>query len=183
MSKDKFEEVISSDLVFRGKFLQVVRDKVRMPQGKESFREYILHPGAAMIIPEVGPDRLIVEKQYRHALKKIFLEFPAGKIDKGETSLQAGQRELLEETGYVAKKWQFLTTIHPVIGYANEKIDIYLAGELHFQGAQPDGDEDLEIEEISFAELQKKLRAGEITDVKTQIGIFWYEKFRQGEWS
>ena len=107
-----------------------MRDRVINYDGKEYVREYIHHSGAAMIIPLTSTGHVILERQFRYAVKKVFLEFPAGKTDPGEESLKTAQRELQEETGYTAGRWTFLTTIHPVIGYSNEWIDIYLAQDL-----------------------------------------------------
>lgn len=182
MSENQTEVIVSSEYVFRGFFLKVIRDIVRLPNGKQATREYIHHPGAALIIPLLDNGRLVMEKQYRHALKKVFLEFPAGKMDQGETPLQTAQRELLEETGYTAKEWKHLTTIHPVIGYANERIEIFLAQGLEQKGAQLDEGEHLDVVETEFTDLLKLVQAGEVTDVKTQIGVFWLEKIKMGLW-
>jgi ADP-ribose pyrophosphatase len=176
------EKVLNSKLVFQGTFLKVIRDRVRMEDGHEKNIEYIRHPGAACIIPLKANGKIIMEMQYRHPLNKIFLEFPAGKIDHGETTLQTAQRELKEETGYTANKWTFLTMIHPVIGYSDEKIDIYLAEELTSGKAELDPGEKVELFELTHEQLMERVRLGEVTDVKTQIASFWLDKILREGW-
>jgi ADP-ribose pyrophosphatase len=181
--KHLMEKVLSSRQIFKGRFLKVEQDQVMAPDGREYTREYILHPGAAMMIPLLPNGNVVMVHQYRHAVKQVFLEFPAGKRDKGEDSLVTAKRELLEETGYVAKDWRYLTQIHPVIGYSNEHIDLYLAKDLTKSEQRLDHGEFLEVVEMSPAELMKQVHAGKITDVKTQIGVFWLDKILRGEWS
>ncbi|MCX7978287.1 MAG: NUDIX hydrolase [Bdellovibrionaceae bacterium] len=177
------EEILHSEMVFHGKFLKIIRDKIKTQSGRTAFREYVLHPGAALVIPVLKDGRLVMERQYRHALKEVFLEFPAGKIDHGETSEEAAQRELMEGTGYRGAEFRFLTRIYPVIGYSNEFIDLYVATGLEFLGQNLDKDEDLTVEIFEFEKLLPWVREGKIADVKTQIALFWYEKILRGEWS
>jgi ADP-ribose pyrophosphatase len=175
------EKVLKSEIVFQGRFLKIWRDDVELPNGHRSFREYIKHPGAAMIIPILPNGKILMIYQYRHAVGQVFLEFPAGKNDPGETSLQSAHRELQEEVHYQAAKMSLLTSIHPVIGYSNEKIDIYMAEDLTPKAGHSDPDEILETVEFELDDLEAKIWKNEITDVKTQIGIFWLLKhFRNG---
>ncbi len=180
--KDLTEKTIESELVFQGHWLKVQRDKVLLPDGGKSIREYVLHPGAALMIPVLDDGRLVMIEQYRHPLKRNFLEFPAGKIDHGETSLQTAHRELREEVGAVAKSMQLMTRIHPVIGYGDEFIDLYMAKDLTWVDPEPDEGEILNIQEISFDEAFALLRQGQITDVKTSLALFWYEKILNAKW-
>lgn len=180
--KKLIEKKLKSDLVYQGSFLKVLRDEVELPNGKKSTREYIPHPGAAMIIPVNGQGNLIMLKQFRYAVQSVFIEFPAGKIDKGEDPLQTAKRELQEETGLIASKYQHLTTIHPVIGYSDERIEIYLAHDMTQAQARLDDEEFLDVFEISFDEAMALMKKGEITDVKTMIGLFWYQQVLQGKW-
>lgn len=173
---------VNSRDVYSGKFLKVKQDEVRLPDGSIAFREYIVHPGATMVIPLGDDGKVVMIRQFRYPLKSWFLEFPAGKIDQGEDSLTTGKRELEEETGFRAESWRFLTTIHPVIGYADEKIDIYLAQGLSQHQATPEAGEHIEVLAFSPTELIEKVKAGEITDVKTQIGVFWLEKTLAMKW-
>lgn len=180
--KKLHEKTIKSELIYKGNWLKVQRDHVRLPDGAKTFREYILHPGAALILPVLDDGRMVMIEQYRHPLKKVFLEFPAGKIDKGETSLRTAHRELREEIGATSKKMRLMTRIHPVIGYSDEIIDLYLATGLSFQEAQPDEGEFLNITEIELTKAFKLLQQGKITDVKTAMALFWYEKILNSSW-
>ncbi|WII72839.1 NUDIX hydrolase [Bdellovibrio sp. 22V] len=177
------EKTLSTKQIFRGRFLKVEQDEVQAPDGKTYTREYILHPGAAMMIPLLPNGNVVMIHQYRHAVKKVFLEFPAGKRDHGEDSLVTAKRELMEETGYDAKEWTFLTTIHPVIGYSNEHIDLYLAKNLVHVEQKLDHGEFIEVVEIKPQELMRFVREGNVSDVKTQIGAFWLDKILREEWN
>lgn len=177
MSEKLIEKTISSSEVFKGTFLKVTQDQVVLPNGHRSIREYIKHPGAALIIPVLDDGKLVMLNQYRHPLNKIFLEFPAGKIDPGETSLETAKRELMEETGYQAEDFQFLTTIHPCIGYSDEKIDLYLAKKIKkVSDANPDEGELIETQIISREKLREKVFSGELSDVKTLVAALWILK-------
>ena len=177
------EKTLSSKQVYKGRFLKVEQDQVQAPDGKIYVREYIMHPGAAMMIPLLENGNVVMVHQYRHAVKQVFLEFPAGKRDHGEETLLTAKRELKEETGYDAKDWKFLTTIHPVIGYSNEHIDLFLARDLTLSDRKLDHGEFLEVVEIKPQELMSYVRDGKVSDVKTQIGAFWLDKILRGEWN
>ena len=177
------ETELSSEVVYQGRFLQIRQDQVRMPDGTQSRREYVVHPGAAAMVPLFADGRVLIERQFRYPLREVFIEIPAGKIDPGETSLQTAQRELIEETGYRAGEWAFLTTIHPAIGFADEILDIYLCRELEQVGRALDAGEFLEIDIVSLGWLVDEVRAGRLTDVKTQIAVRWLERIVSGQWS
>ncbi len=176
------ETEIASTTVFHGHLLHVKRDQVLLPNGAEAGREYIVHPGAVLVVPVLDDGRLIFERQYRYPLRRAFLELPAGKIDSDEDPLTTGKRELLEETGYSALNWHYLTTLHPCIGYSNERILIYLATGLQEGQHNRDHDEMLEVLSLSLQEALLKMRQGEITDGKTMVALFWAEKFLAGDW-
>lgn len=171
------EQTLASELVYRSGFLQIIRDQVLLPNGKKAQREYYQHPGASLVIPRLSDGSLIMVEQYRHALKRTFLEFPAGKKDPGEDFSQTAQRELEEETGYFAENVKYLTTIHPVIGYSTEEIQIFLAEDMQMKTQRTDPGEFLNVIEISFTELEEKVKSGLVTDVKTQIAFFWLKNF------
>ena len=124
--KDLRETTIDSQVVYDGNFLQMRRDRVRLPNGHESAREFIVHPGAATMIPIFPDERILVERQYRYPVGLTMIEMPAGKIDPGESAIQTAKRELVEETGYLAREWAFLTRLHPAIGFATEVMDLFL---------------------------------------------------------
>ena len=180
---DMTEKQLASETVFQGKLLRVKSDAVSLPDGKPATREYVEHGGAVMIIPLLDSGELVMERQYRYVLGAHCLEFPAGKIDPGEEPLVTGRRELLEETGYVARDWIYLSTIHPTVAYSTERILVYLARGLEHRGSNLDEGEFLEVLNLSLAALLELVRTGEITDVKTVIGVFWLEKLLRGEWA
>ena len=125
--KDLHEHQINTSKVYEGRLLHVHRDEVRLPDGNTSVREYIKHPGAVVVLPLTNSGEIILERQHRYPLGRDFIEVPAGKIDPGEETLACARRELLEETGYTAKEWQYVTTVYPCIGYADERLVYYLA--------------------------------------------------------
>jgi ADP-ribose pyrophosphatase len=172
------EHCISSEHVLDGSFLAVHRDVVRLPDGQQASREYIRHPGAAMIIPVLADGRVVVVRQYRYPLKQVFVEFPAGKIDRGEHHRATALRELHEETGYRAGKIEHLTTIHNAIAYSDEHIELYVATELTLAEQRLDAGEFLDVEIVSLEWMLTELQAHRLTDVKTQIGVFWLARIR-----
>jgi ADP-ribose pyrophosphatase len=165
------ETHIASENVFDGQLLHVKRDTVRLPDGATATREYIDHPGAVMIIPRLPDGKLLMERQFRYPLARVFIEFPAGKIDPGEEPAATAARELLEETGYTAGSWAHIGTLHPLITYSTERIEIYTAGALTFVGAKLDAGEFVETFSVAVDEALAWLDRGEITDVKTMLGL------------
>jgi ADP-ribose pyrophosphatase len=176
------EATVEQQIVYDGKFLKVRRDMARLPNGRLASREFVLHPGASAMVPIGDDERVLVERQFRYATGNIYVEFPAGKLDPGETSFQTARRELLEETGYTAREWAFLTRIHPAIGFSDEVLDIYLARGLTLQAHDRDVDELLELEWVTLGWMVDELRAGRLPDVKTQIAVHWLERLYSGQW-
>jgi ADP-ribose pyrophosphatase len=180
---DHLKEVrIDSALAYDGAFLKVQKDTVRLPNGQPATREYIHHPGAVVILPMFDDGSILLERQFRYPLDRVFIEFPAGKIDPGEEALACAKRELLEETGYSARDWQFLCTIHNAIAYADEHLDIFLARGLTAGERKLDEEEFLDVFHASIDELLTWVKEGKVTDVKTIIGAFWLDKLRSGDW-
>ena len=171
------EHCIHSDTIADGGMLTVKRDQVRLPNGHESQREYVLHPGAVVVVPLLPNGRVVLEKQFRYPLHQVFVELPAGKIDAGEDILVTGQRELLEETGYTATEWVKLGLQHPCIGYSNEVIHIYLATGLIPGEHARDDDEAMDVFEEDFETCLSMIQRGEITDGKTIVAMFLAEKY------
>ena len=177
------ESCINSEQVWQGRLLDVRRDRVRLPDGSEGVREYVIHPGAVVIIPVLPNGKLIFERQYRYPVGRVMLELPAGKIDPEEDPFNTAQRELQEETGHTAQQWRHLATMHPTIGYANERIEIYLAQQLTSLGKNDlDEGEFLELVELSLDEALVAIREGNLTDGKTLAAILWAEKILTGVW-
>lgn len=180
--KNLRESKIDGQSAFSGKLLEVRVDRARLPDNREALREYVVHPGAVMVIGALDNGRLIFERQFRYPLDRVFLELPAGKIDLGEDILECAKRELREETGYEAADWRYVGVIHPCIGYSNERIEIFLARGLRHVGAALDEGEFLEVLELSLDEALEAVRGGEITDAKTTVGVLWAEKILRGGW-
>ncbi len=177
------ETQIESTQVYHGKLLDVRLDRVRLPDGHESLREYVIHQGAVVIIPALDNGDLIFERQFRYPLRKAFLELPAGKIEPGEDILSTAGRELLEETGHSASEWRYLGVMHPCIGYSNERIEIFLARGLRRESDQQlDHGEFLDVLPLSLDEAINAVRNGEITDGKTIAALFWAEKIIRSGW-
>jgi ADP-ribose pyrophosphatase len=177
------ETRIDGELAYDGHFLKVTRDRIKLPDGSETRREFIRHPGAVVILPLLPDGRVLLERQFRYPNDRVFIEFPAGKIDPGEDPLATAKRELEEETGYTAKEWNFVCTIHNAIAYSDEHLDIFLARDLTQGEAKLDEGEFLELFTATVPELLEMVRKGEITDVKTIIGTFWLEKYAAGTWT
>lgn len=176
------ETCIETDLVQQGKFLQWRRDRVRLPDGRVAEREYVVHPGAVMVVPILPDGRLVMERQFRYPVGMTMIEFPAGKLDAGEGGLACAQRELLEETGYRAARWARAGVMHPVIGYATEVIEIWFADGLTQGERHLDDGEFLDVFAASQDELEHWMQQGRLTDAKTVVGMMWLRQWRAGAW-
>lgn len=176
------EELVSSQQVYRGHFLDVRRDEIRLPDGRLAAREYIVHPGAVMIVPLLDDGRVVVERQFRYPLGRVMLEFPAGKLDAGEPPLHCAIRELAEETGYRAREWARAGILHNAIAYSNEGIEVWFARGLEQGARQLDDGEFLDVSAATVAELEDSALRGELTDAKTLIGLLWLQNWQSGRW-
>lgn len=181
-NSDFTETQISSRTVYRGKLLHVLEDEVRLCDGGSARREYIRHPGAAVMVPMPDPHSVVLVRQFRYPLARHFYEVPAGKIDPGEETLATARRELREECGFEAGEWRHLATVHPCIGYADERMELYLARQLTPVEHAPDPDEFLERVTVGFPEALHWVRDGRITDVKTIIGLMWADRVCRDGW-
>ncbi|MCO5979072.1 NUDIX domain-containing protein [Ideonella oryzae] len=177
------ETTVSSEVVYRGHFLEVRKDQIALPDGSQAGREYIIHPGAVVIVPILDDGRLVLERQYRYPLQQVLLEFPAGKLDPGESRLSAAARELAEETGYRAREWARAGVLHNAAAYSDEFIEIWFArglvpGERHL-----DHGELIDLCLMTEEALDALAAEGGLTDAKTLIGLQWLQKWRAGRWS
>jgi ADP-ribose pyrophosphatase len=177
------ESKLHSEQVLKGHFLDVRRDIVRLPDGSEASREYIIHPGAVMIVAQLDDGQLVLERQFRYPVQSVMIEFPAGKLDAGETSLSCAQRELLEETGYTARDWARAGVLHPVISYSTEFIDIWFARGLTLHERKLDAGEFLDVFTALPSALLEMSRNGQLTDAKTLTGILWLQNVMSGAWA
>ena len=180
------EKKLATEELFRGRLLHAVRDTVRLPDGASAQREYLVHPGAVMIVPLLesagGETRVVLERQFRYPVGQVMIEFPAGKLDPGEDTQLCAQRELLEETGYSASEWAHAGLLHPVISYSTEVIDIWFARGLTLGERQLDPGEFLDVFTATPAELLQWCCAGQVTDAKTLTGALWLQNFLAGAW-
>ena len=176
------ETLTSSEDILQGHFLQVRRDTVRLPDGSHATREYVIHPGAVMIVAQLDDGRVVLERQYRYPVQAVMIEFPAGKLDAGEASLACARRELLEETGYTAREWARAGVLHPVISYSTEFIDIWFARGLTLGERKLDAGEFLDVFTATPAELHGWCAGGQVTDAKTLSGMLWLQNVLAGTW-
>ena len=181
------EEQLRSEPLFEGSFLKAFRDRVRLPDGSEADREYVVHPGAVMIVPLLedssGGLRLVMERQYRYPVARTIVEFPAGKLDPGEPTLACAQRELREETGYTATEWARAGVLHPVVAYSTEFIEVWFARGLTAGERALDAGEFLDVFTATPQELADWCRDGTVTDAKTLIGALWLQNVQSGAWA
>ncbi len=177
------ERTLESRLAYQGSFLTVRHDLVGLPDGRTATREYIVHPGAVMVVPLLDDGRAVVERQYRHPLRRVMLEFPAGKLDAGEDPFDCARRELAEETGYTAREWARAGVLHNAIAYSDEGIEIWFARGLHAGERRLDAGEFLDVDRMSADELEAAAAAGVLTDAKTLIGLLWWRHWREGRWA
>ena len=176
------EHATEREELLKGHFLHVVRDTVRLPDGGSATREYVLHPGAVAVVPLLDDGRIVLERQYRHATRQVMIEIPAGKLDAGEAPLVCGQRELLEETGYVAREWAYAFTTYPTVAYSDEAIEVWFARGLSHQGAKLDQGEFLEVFTATPQEFLGWVREGRIVDSKTLAAAVWIQNVLAGTW-
>jgi len=174
---DLTESCIVSNTIPSGGMMTIKSDQVLLPSGRTGQREYVIHPGASVVLALLPNGHVLLEKQFRYPLHQVFIELPAGKIDASEPPLMTAQRELLEETGYTANEWVELGRQYPCIGYSNEVIHMYLALGLTAGAPQRDEDEALEVFDLSFADCLGLIKSGQISDGKTMLTLFMAERY------
>jgi len=170
------ETQLASTLSFKGELLEVRSDKVRLPNGGTGTREFVVHSGAVLAVPVLDDGRLVLERQFRYPVRRVMLEFPAGKLDAGETPLACAKRELQEEAGYTAATWKKLGTIHPEIGYSTEFIEMYEATGLAHVGQRLDEGEFLDVVAMTESELLATYDCGGFTDGKSVAALFAWRR-------
>lgn len=171
------EKTMKSDKLYEGKLLNLRVDTVELPNKKYSKREVVEHPGGVAVIPITEDNCIVLVKQYRKAVERFLLEIPAGKLELNEEPRQTAQRELKEETGFEARKLEYLLEFYTSPGFSNEKIYLFLASDLIEGETNPDAGEFVEVEKYSINDLIKMVERGEIIDSKTIIGINYAKKY------
>jgi ADP-ribose pyrophosphatase len=169
-------KVLSSKVVYQGKVFKVTSDKVKEPNGITAIRDVIRHSGSVVILPvdESGDEpRVLLERQYRYAAQSYLWELPAGRIDPGENALAGAKRELIEETGYRAKKWRRVLRFYASPGFLDETMEIFLARELTPGQAEPEADESIECHLVPLSEAIDMIFSGKIHDGKAIAGVLW----------
>jgi ADP-ribose pyrophosphatase len=166
-----FETVLASERVYEGRILNLRVDQIRTSQGVEALREIVENGGAVAVVAVDDQQRVVLVKQYRHAIRAVITEVPAGKLDGDEDPLEGAQRELGEETGFRAGRWQSLSSIYPSPAWSTEYIYLYLATELIPGPMAMDVDEAIEVVLLPLAEAIELVRSGVITDAKTVAAL------------
>jgi ADP-ribose pyrophosphatase len=176
------ERRLDSTELLKGHFLHAFRDTVALPDGSTATREYVVHPGAVMIIPLLDNGEVVLERQYRYPVQQVMIEMPAGKLDPGEDVLACARRELQEETGYTAREWARAGLLHPVISYSTEFIEVWFARGLTAGPPRLDEGEFLEVFSATPAQLLRWCLEGRVTDAKTLTGALWLQNVLTGDW-
>ncbi|MCY7370442.1 MAG: NUDIX hydrolase [Polaromonas sp.] len=176
------ESTVSTEQVLDGDFLDVRRDIARLPDGSTASREYVVHPGAVMVVAQLDDGRLVLERQFRYPMHAVMIEFPAGKLDAGEDGWDCARRELLEETGFSAAEWAKAGVLHPVISYSTEFIEVWFARGLAQGERKLDAGEFLDVFSATPDELLDWCASGAVTDAKTLTGMLWLQNVLSGRW-
>ncbi len=163
-----------SSVKHQGSVVQILEDIANLPNGRAVKRDVVIHPGATVILPFLDDNTLLLEWQYRYPLKEHLWEIPAGKLDANETILDCAKRELLEETGYCAKQWDYVLTMATCAGFSNEKIHLYKASGLYFEGHPGEDDEFIHLCAVPISKAWDMIDNGQITDAKTLIALLWW---------
>lgn len=174
------ETLLERETLHSGNFLTLRRDTVRLPDGRTATREYVVHPGAVVVIPLLDNGHVLLERQYRHPVGRVMIELPAGKLDPAEDPLACGRRELLEETGYAATDWELAGHIHLAIGYSTEILYAYFARGLTPGERRLDEGEFLDVFSMPAAEFLQACQDGRVTDAKSLACAVWLRQALDG---
>jgi ADP-ribose pyrophosphatase len=175
--KSATAKILRSKTVYKGRVFGIRRDQVLEPSGVRTTREMITHPGSVVVLPVLPDKKIVLVRQYRHAARQYMWELVAGRIDGGESPKRAAERELIEETGYRAKKFTVFLEVFPTPGFLEERMYILLAERVTPGEAHPEEDEKIEVKSYTRKELEQMIRSRKIIDAKTIAGLLYYFRF------
>ena len=170
------QTVTRHEVVYRGSIVDLLVDTVRLPSGSSVVREVVKHPGGVVIIPVQRDGTLLLIRQFRYPLQKFILEFPAGKLDSGQTPLDTARRELEEETGFASDIISYQFSFHTSPGFCDEIIHLFLASGLTYVSQRLEEGECIAVESYSLEQCLRMIASGEIADAKTILGLLWYAR-------
>jgi ADP-ribose pyrophosphatase len=170
-------KVLSSEILFKGRVFTLKRERVLEPSGIETLREFIEHPGSVVVLPVLDDGRIVLINQYRHAAGQDLWELVAGHKEPNEGWIEGAHRELIEETGYRAKRVKKMLEVFPSPGLLGERMDIFLATGLRKGEARPEDDEKITQKVVTLAQAERWIKSGKIRDSKTVAGILYYARF------
>jgi ADP-ribose pyrophosphatase len=172
--KKALAEIVSSKVMFKGRVFGVRREEVIEPGGVRATREIVTHPGSVVVLPVFPDGQILMIRQYRHSVGQYLWELVAGSKDAGESFEKGAHRELLEETGYAARRMRKILDLFPTPGFVSENMVIFLAEGLKLGRAQPEADEKIEMRIFTLREIESRIRSGKIRDGKSVAGILYY---------
>jgi ADP-ribose pyrophosphatase len=175
--KEQTAEILGSEVIYQGPVFGLRRDRVVEPSGVRTTREVITHPGSVVVLPVLGNGKIVMIRQYRHATRQYLWELVAGRKEPEETPEEGAARELLEETGYRAKRFKVFLDVFPTPGFLEERMYLLLAEGLTAGEAEPEEDEKIEVKAYGLKELQQMMKKGELRDAKSIAGILYYLTF------
>jgi ADP-ribose pyrophosphatase len=170
-------KILSSETVFHGRVFDVRREQVQEPNGVEAAREFVVHNGSVVVLPVFDDGRMLLVCQYRHSVGGYLWELVAGRMEPGENPLPGAKRELLEETGYTALRWQKILDVFPTPGFVSERMVVFVARDLRAGAAHPEEDERITPRAFTRREIETWIRAGKLRDAKSIAGILYYLRF------
>jgi ADP-ribose pyrophosphatase len=170
-------EVLSSKIIYDGPVFGVRQDEVIEPGGVRTTRDMVTHFGSIVVLPVLPDGRILLIRQYRHAIGQFLWELVAGRVEKGENLLTAAKRELLEETGYTARRFRKLLRLFPTPGFLSEFMVIYAAEGLVAGAAHPEEDERITVRAFTLREIEHWMKSGKLQDAKSFAGILYYARF------
>lgn len=176
-SRSRKAKILRSRTIYQGAVFGIRRDEVIEPSGVRTTREVVTHPGSVVVLPVLPNGRILLIRQYRHATRHYLWELVAGRMDPGETPRKAAARELIEETGYRARRFRVFLDVFPTPGFLEERMFLLLAEGLTPGQAEPEDDEKITARAYTGKELEKMIRRGKLRDAKSIAGLLYYFRF------